>query len=188
MYKYYINKHGNLFMIDGDSYTDRRLKIRHCVRGYTTYMSQESRLYGKCTLTIDTLSKMTEISYAKALELDQMPIHILSRPSDYNKQSREAEFKINDKYTAYYARLFHAYQSEHPVLSKIFEVRGYTEEYKDEFWAFHKANPNIYDLFQQQAIKAYRAGRTKLSSKQLIGWIRWEVESLNVTELKTQTA
>lgn len=87
-------------------------------------------------------------------------------------------FKINDKFTAYYARLFHAYHVDHPVLSKIFELRSYDEEYKDEFWQFHKANPDIYRMFKEQVMIAYNKGETNLSSKQILGWIRWEVKKL----------
>ena len=48
----------------------------------------------------------------------------------------------------------------------------------EEFAKFHKANPQVYQTFMEQCFRAIRLKRTKISSKAIINWIRWEV-SLN---------
>ena len=47
------------------------------------------------------------------------------------------------------------------------------------FKQFHKDNPKVYLLFKEQIFRAIRRGREKVSSKTLLGWLRWEV-SLDV--------
>jgi len=83
-------------------------------------------------------------------------------------------FKINDKYTAYYARLFMAYHKGRRPYNKIFELRGFTGEHKEEFWRFHQANPIIYELFKEKVYQEVAAGHTKLSSKGILMDIRKE--------------
>ena len=41
------------------------------------------------------------------------------------------------------------------------------------FREFNKDNPHIYNKFEEQALKAIKKGRKKLSAKLLINWIRW---------------
>jgi len=47
------------------------------------------------------------------------------------------------------------------------------ESIRDGFRKFHKENPHIYNAFEQQALNAIKKGRTKLSAKLIINWIRW---------------
>ena len=50
------------------------------------------------------------------------------------------------------------------------------------FTEFNKKNPQIYRTFEKQALRAIANGRTKLSAKMIINWIRWET-SLTSEEL-----
>lgn len=52
-----------------------------------------------------------------------------------------------------------------------FQLNG--ESIRDGFLKFHKENPHIYASFEQQAMNAINKGRTKLSAKLIINWIRW---------------
>lgn len=45
---------------------------------------------------------------------------------------------------------------------------------KDAFEEFHKKNPIVYTLFKEQCFRAIRMHRDKVSSKQIIGYLRWE--------------
>jgi hypothetical protein len=45
---------------------------------------------------------------------------------------------------------------------------------KEAFRAFHDANPHVYREFKNLAFKAIRANRKRISSKQIIGVLRWE--------------
>lgn len=56
------------------------------------------------------------------------------------------------------------------------ELNGYS--IRDGFNAFHADNPQIYQAFEEQALKAIAKGRKKISAKLLINWIRWN-EFLN---------
>lgn len=40
---------------------------------------------------------------------------------------------------------------------------------------FHKENPRVYELFKTQVFRAIKLGKNKISSKQLLGFIRWEI-------------
>ena len=51
------------------------------------------------------------------------------------------------------------------------EYHGFT--IREGFNKFHKENPHVYREFEKQAIKAINKGRTKISAKLLINWIRW---------------
>ena len=44
---------------------------------------------------------------------------------------------------------------------------------RDGFNKFHQENPHVYKAFEEQAFKAINRGRTKISSKLIINWIRW---------------
>ena len=44
---------------------------------------------------------------------------------------------------------------------------------KESFEAFDLANTHVYSAFEAEALRAAKRGRTKLSSKQIIGYIRW---------------
>lgn len=59
------------------------------------------------------------------------------------------------------------------------EMTGQT--IRDAFLAFHKQNPHVYSSFESQAIEAINRGRTKLSAKLIINWIRWN-EILKTSE------
>lgn len=44
---------------------------------------------------------------------------------------------------------------------------------RDGFYIFNKENPHIFKAFEEQALKAIAKGRTKISAKLIINWIRW---------------
>jgi hypothetical protein len=58
-------------------------------------------------------------------------------------------------------------------MSKFEEQTGRSIE--AAFAEFHSANPLVYDLFKGQVFRAIQRNRTKISSKQIIGYLRWEV-------------
>lgn len=51
------------------------------------------------------------------------------------------------------------------------ELNGKT--IREGFEEFNKDNPHIYQEFEKQALMAIDKGRTKISSKLIINWIRW---------------
>ncbi len=46
---------------------------------------------------------------------------------------------------------------------------------EEAFREFHTNNPKVYMFFSEQCFRAIRRGKNKISSKQLLGYIRWEV-------------
>ena len=44
---------------------------------------------------------------------------------------------------------------------------------REGFDLFNKENPHIFEQFEKQALAAISKGRTKISSKLIINWIRW---------------
>ena len=44
---------------------------------------------------------------------------------------------------------------------------------REGFNDFHKKNPHIFKVFEEQALTAINKGRKKISSKLIINWIRW---------------
>jgi len=51
------------------------------------------------------------------------------------------------------------------------ELNGYS--IREGFNKFNEENPHIFKEFEEQALKAINKGRTKISSKLIINWIRW---------------
>jgi len=51
------------------------------------------------------------------------------------------------------------------------ELNGYS--IRQGFNKFNEENPHIFKAFEEQALKAINNGRTKISSKLIINWIRW---------------
>ena len=51
------------------------------------------------------------------------------------------------------------------------ELNGHS--IRDGFDKFNAENPHIFKAFEQQALRAIAKGRTKISSKLIINWIRW---------------
>lgn len=51
------------------------------------------------------------------------------------------------------------------------ELNG--QSIREGFLAFNAENPHIFKAFEQQALRAIEKGRTKISSKLIINWIRW---------------
>jgi hypothetical protein len=49
------------------------------------------------------------------------------------------------------------------------------------FIEFHQKNPEVYQAFEQQALRAIKLGRTKISAKLILNWIRWN-KSLETTD------
>lgn len=46
---------------------------------------------------------------------------------------------------------------------------------KDSWWAFHKKNPKVFELFCDYVEELIKSGVTKCSSKLIINRIRWEI-------------
>lgn len=46
---------------------------------------------------------------------------------------------------------------------------------KEGFDRFHANNPEVYEAFEAQALAAVRMKKTKVSSKQILGFIRWNM-------------
>lgn len=44
---------------------------------------------------------------------------------------------------------------------------------REGFKKFHEENPQVYLAFEHQAMRAIQKGRTKISAKLIINWIRW---------------
>ena len=44
---------------------------------------------------------------------------------------------------------------------------------REAFLDFHNKNPKVYKAFENEAFRAIKAGRTKLSAKLIINYIRW---------------
>lgn len=51
----------------------------------------------------------------------------------------------------------------------------YDRDIQTAFNEFHANNPRIYELYKEQVYRAVRMKREKVSSKTILGWIRWEV-------------
>ncbi len=51
------------------------------------------------------------------------------------------------------------------------ELNGFS--IREGFNNFNKENPHIYEAFEEQTLKAIENGRTKVSAKLIINWIRW---------------
>lgn len=67
------------------------------------------------------------------------------------------------------------------------ELTGHT--IREGFMKFHKENPYVYKAFEKQALKAISNGRTKISAKLIINWIRWnEFLETNDTNFKINDA
>ena len=43
------------------------------------------------------------------------------------------------------------------------------------FREFHLKNPDVYKLFEFQALRAIAAGRQKIGAKSITEWLRWEM-------------
>ena len=46
---------------------------------------------------------------------------------------------------------------------------------REAFIEFHRKNPKLYLEFEKQAYRAINAGKTKISSKMILNYIRWNV-------------
>ena len=53
------------------------------------------------------------------------------------------------------------------------ELNGLTIQ--EAFDKFHQSNPDVYEMIKGQAFKAIRIGRTKISIKAIVNWIRWNI-------------
>ena len=58
-------------------------------------------------------------------------------------------------------------------MSTHLEVHGKT--IKESFEQFHANNPEVYTAFEVQALAAVKMGKKKVSSKQILGFIRWNM-------------
>lgn len=48
------------------------------------------------------------------------------------------------------------------------------DKIKNDWWQFHKANPQVWETFCIHAFRAIRKGKTKISARLIIEVIRWE--------------
>lgn len=53
---------------------------------------------------------------------------------------------------------------------------------REGFEKFNSENPHIFQAFEEQALRAIKKGRKKISSKLIINWIRWH-EFLETNDL-----
>lgn len=44
---------------------------------------------------------------------------------------------------------------------------------QESFDEFHTNNPIVYEMIEEQVLKAYHSGKKKISIKMIINWIRW---------------
>ena len=51
------------------------------------------------------------------------------------------------------------------------ELNGHS--IREGFNKFNNENPHIFEAFEKECFKAIEKGRTKLSAKLIINWIRW---------------
>ena len=49
------------------------------------------------------------------------------------------------------------------------------EQRKQEWWAWHKENPMVWEYFEEYSLEAIRHGHKKISHWLIINRIRWEV-------------
>jgi|TARA_R100000479_G_scaffold107943_1_gene54167 hypothetical protein len=68
----------------------------------------------------------------------------------------------------------------------IEEQQKKLHERKLKWWEWHKANPDVYDLFVKYSFEAIEAGRKRYSQWAIINRIRWnkEVETTGCDEFK----
>jgi len=52
-------------------------------------------------------------------------------------------------------------------------MKSYDEK-KREWWEWHKANPDVWTLFERFSLEAIQRGRNKISHWLIINRIRWE--------------
>lgn len=45
---------------------------------------------------------------------------------------------------------------------------------KEKWWAWHRKNPHVYELFERFTMQAINKGRAKLSAWLIVNRIRWE--------------
>ena len=55
-----------------------------------------------------------------------------------------------------------------------------SQEIKRKWWAWHKANPHVYELFKRLTLEAIGRGHEHLSAWLIVNRIRWE------TSIETQ--
>lgn len=49
-----------------------------------------------------------------------------------------------------------------------------SDDIKRKWWAWHKANPHVYELFERFTFEAIRHGHKNLSAWLIVNRIRWE--------------
>ena len=94
------------------------------------------------------------------------------------------EFKINNNYIPFYARLFLA---THPECEGFFQTRGNAvEQHRAEFELFHAEHPEVWRRFYRKARgiwnarydAARRAGREfpRYSARRIMESVRWDID------------
>jgi len=94
------------------------------------------------------------------------------------------DYKINNNYIPFYARLFLA---EHPECDGFFQTRGdLAEHHRVEFELFHAEHPDVWRRFYRKARgiwnarydAARRAGREfpRYSARRIMESVRWDIE------------
>ncbi len=51
-----------------------------------------------------------------------------------------------------------------------------SQKNKKAWWAFHKANPHVYKLFEELTFRAIARGRQRYSAQTIIEQIRWHFD------------
>lgn len=72
--------------------------------------------------------------------------------------------------------LFPAYDHQNKQVPALVDTlfAGYPESVRDRFTRFHKANPQVYDLFRQAAMRMRDTGRQRYSARTIVEVIRWD--------------
>ena len=63
-----------------------------------------------------------------------------------------------------------------------------TASLRQDFWDFHKANPQVYKKFEQFAFDVIKTGRKRYSAKAIVERMRWhsDIESNSSSDFKFQ--
>ncbi len=68
------------------------------------------------------------------------------------------------------------HQQPSPVVPSPDLFAYYPQSVRDRFAEFHKANPQVYDLFKQAAFRMRGTGRQRYSARTIVEVIRWDYD------------
>lgn len=88
--------------------------------------------------------------------------------------------KISNNWSPYFARLF---EYEHLAHRGFFRQKHVPamDRLKAEFWAWHRKNPHVYELFKKFTFQVMEAGHGHYSARAIVHRIRWH------TDIETST-